>query len=388
MSSVELIIPSTVSSSVGENVLNDTLLSPLRTEFGGYSEKPARQYARDNQNRLQEVAVTVYEVAVGNSLDALGQIARAFAAKAGCRIEARIDGESAFYEEGGRIVVEAEPAKVSDWPETFDIAVQTVIGPELHAVQDHFGYSKGDHRSVSGTRYYRGRVEQPGGTVSVVVCCQGVAGNDAAALIAERLISQWSPKAIFLVGISAGRRGKCKIGDVVTPRVIVDDTEGVAEAKARLKRTQIFPPPHAMIQQLMDFRLDECRDEWVERLMSKRIAPAPPAGSEVEYSEHVAAEPSHIDAAIYSSDTLLRDPEILERESIETHQQIKIGEMEAAGFGHACNQRDVPTPWFVVRGVSDFGDEFKSDGFHGWAAHTAASYLYTLIRHGISCDQL
>lgn len=57
--------------------------------------------------------------------------------------------------------------------------------------------------------------------------------------------------------------------------------------------------------------------------------------------------------------------------------------MEAAGFGTACNQRETPVPWFIVRGVSDFGDDFKDDLFHSWAAHAAASYLYLLIRDGI-----
>lgn len=68
----------------------------------------------------------------------------------------------------------------------------------------------------------------------------------------------------------------------------------------------------------------------------------------------VADIPAHYDAAIYSSDLLLRQAEYLTERSEDLHQQIRIGEMEAAGFGTACNQRATPIPWFIVRGVSEF----------------------------------
>ena len=98
--------------------------------------------------------------------------------------------------------------------------------------------------------------------------------------------------------------------------------------------------------------------------------------------------PSKHEAAIYSSDLLLRDAEYLEAQASSMHQQIRVGEMEAAGFGSTCNERATPTPWFIVRGVSDFGDEFKSDDFHVWAAYSAAAYLHTLIKYGINFSLL
>jgi nucleoside phosphorylase len=62
--------------------------------------------------------------------------------------------------------------------------------------------------------------------------------------------------------------------------------------------------------------------------------------------------------------------------------------MEAAGFSQACQDRDRPVPWFVVRGVSDFGDDLKNDTFHTWAASAAATYLLGLVEDGIRVDLL
>src|SRR5260370_36179950 len=92
---------------------------------------------------------------------------------------------------------------------------------------------------------------------------------------------------------------KCKIGDVVTPRVVVDDTQGVAQAQKRLKRPKIYPPPHPMIQLLQNYRLVKAR--WHENLKATCIAPRAPRGKAEEYRKHVAKAPSHHEAAIYSS---------------------------------------------------------------------------------------
>ena len=94
-------------------------------------------------------------------------------------------------------------------------------------------------------------------------------------------------------------------------------------------------------------------------------------------------KPDHHEAGIYSSNVLLRDTHILEQHAKETHQQIKIGEMEAAGFTYACETRTTPIPWYIVRGVSDFGNRKKNDTFHQWASHSAAAYLLGLIEGGI-----
>ncbi len=55
--------------------------------------------------------------------------------------------------------------------------------------------------------------------------------------------------------------------------------------------------------------------------------------------------------------------------------------MEAAGFVEACRRHDVN--WFVFRGVSDFGDQFKDDRFHEFAARAAAAVMADFIEHGL-----
>lgn len=385
MKSIEFVMP----RSVGGKPVPDSLFSrfgeSLTAVFSGFTQRSGKRYKRDPSGKMLEEEVSIYEVAFrGGNFDVVRKCVGPYAVELKDTIETKNDGETIFIGADDVSIADVKPV-VSNWPTTFDIAVQTVIGPELHAAQDVFeAVGDANVRSIEGTHHYRGKVVQERGTLSVVICCQGSAGNDAAAMMAERLIHMWRPKAIFLMGICAGRRGKCKIGDVCTPRVIVDDTEGVMEAQRRLRRPQIYPPPHAMIQQLQNARLEPRMPEWSEQLQKLCQQPRPRKAERGQYREHVATIPKHHSAAIYSSDLLLRDGGYLDTQSELLHQQIRIGEMEAAGFGTACSSRSPVIPWFVVRGVSDFGDEFKNDAFHSWAAYSAASFLHLLIRHGIN----
>lgn len=357
----------------------------LERKFGTVSERIAHRYITNSENVMSEHTVMIYELAYPRlSLDPISDFANSLPVDVAAMLEIKVNGES-FYR-GDKLIIASTSSSISPtWPTQFDIGVQTVIGKELEAAQEAFSIDRwNDAVSIDGTIFYRGSIAQNDTRLNVVVCAQNAAGNADASIFAERMIGQWSPKAMFLMGICAGRRTKCKIGDVVTPRVIVNDMEGVIEAQTRLKRPKIYPPPHAMVQQLQNFRYDSVRDEWLSELASLTDPPQLDGLSEEQFHEIVNLQPARYESAIYSADLLLRDADYLEDQAESLHQQIRIGEMEAAGFSQACNARTTPTPWFVVRGVSDFGDETKGDGFQRWAAFSAASYLKTLIRHGIN----
>ena len=366
----------------------------LAERFGGWSLRegsgawldPATNQLVQEDTRLFEVALP--ESRIAEAKEVARDIARRLGEKA---LFLRVGTEAVVVAPDGEdrpTKLYATPAATTavSWPDSFAVAIQVVIGRELQAVQTYFAVDpRRDQLPIDGAVYHRGRYTSDSGDVPVVIYCQGNAGNDAAALAAERLIARWHPKAIFLLGIAAGRRGKCKIGDVVTPRVVVNDQLGVARLQRRLKRPQIYPPPQPMIQQLVQYRLD--LDRWHSSLAGV-CPPRAPRGKAKVFHKLVARKPSHHESAIYSSNLLLRDPNVLRSHAEQTHEQIRVGEMEAAGFSYACQERARPVPWFVVRGVSDFGDRIKSDDFQLWASHTAASFLLDFLKHGLRLDQL
>ena len=132
-----------------------------------------------------------------------------------------------------------------------DIGIITVIGVELQALQDSLGISEKDEISSGGSLFWHKYMTSSGTNVSVVIHCVGDAGNESAASATSTLIAKFHPKMVILMGIAAGIRGACKIGEVFVPRVIAHEgTKAQIEGELR-GRPEIFSPPHAINQMLV-----------------------------------------------------------------------------------------------------------------------------------------
>jgi nucleoside phosphorylase len=258
------------------------------------------------------------------------------------------------------------------------IGIVTIVGVVFTAVKRALGITEDDRRPGGGDLYYEKAVNTEfNGEVRIQVHVQGKDGQNVAASVATGIIKQTKPKFMLLCGIAGGYKSKVKIGDVVVPRVVVDPTKKVAQAGSLLPRPEITAPHLAVLKMLAAARLDTT--SWHSRyrsLFPKAIKA--PAGDESEFAGHVAKKPSVHEAAISSDNLLLRDGEVLVDQANKLHQQIRAGEMEAAGFVSACNQEYPQIPWYVVRGISDFGDALKNDKFHEMAA-CAASYVAEFV---------
>jgi nucleoside phosphorylase len=288
-----------------------------------------------------------------------------------------------------RPTLEGESRKSEMARDRKDIAIQVIISPELNSVlkQFHIDIVK-DCEPIDGSLYYHAKIHSNiyDRDLSIIVYCQSEQGNSPSAAAAQRIIDIWRPKCIFLLGISAGIRGKIKIGDVVIPRIVFSDILGVVRGGKRLPRMGADNLDYVMTQILRPYECDT--ERWHSALHDAIRQPNPESGKEDEYRLHFALYPTMFESNMYSSNSLLRDRRVIQKVKKEINEQIRIGEMEAGGFIQTCRSRSKTVPWCIVRGVADFGDDFKSDEFQRWAAHSATSYLKLLIEDGLRVDHI
>lgn len=270
-----------------------------------------------------------------------------------------------------------------------DVVVLTVIPAELRALQDALGLDPARReRSEHGSVFQRTSLpsELLGRSLNLVLGCVGEAGNAPAASAATEMIATHHPRAVLLMGIAAGLREKTRIGEVVlSDRVVAYEPAALVRTADGRSVTQPRPEieraPHAILQDVTFYRPDARR---LRSAFKKAGGAVPEAKDETQrslFEKHVATGVTARTATIASGEKLLRDPERF-RALRELHGKVEVGEMEAAGLVDACRRASLP--WLVVRGISDFGDDFKDDAFHGFAAMTAAVVLVDFLRHGYS----
>jgi nucleoside phosphorylase len=265
-----------------------------------------------------------------------------------------------------------------------EVVVLTALAIELAAVKCALGLTaeSPSMKMSSGTLYWTTEVDgrQSGRSHRVATVCIGGAGNVDAAVAVTEIVAALKPKLLIMVGIAAGIRGKCRLGEVVfSERVVAYEPAAavvVDGTSTELARPESFKLAHTIQQDVVAYLADGA---LTERLLNQGAAAGITIPPDVA-SEMVAQGLTVRSATIASGDKLLRDPEKFQALRA-IHGKIEVGEMEAAGVAAACHRAGAH--FLIVRGISDFGDDAKDDRFHNVAATAAAVVAADFLTEGL-----
>jgi nucleoside phosphorylase len=265
-----------------------------------------------------------------------------------------------------------------------EVTILTALPVELSAVQVAMGLSTESPaaKTSSGTTYWAAEIQsrRSSHAYRVAVACIGGAGNVEAAAATTELMMVMKPKLVVMVGIAAGMRGKCRLGDVVlSDRVVAYEPAAaviVDGASIEVPRPEGFKVAHTIHQDVVSYLADA---GLPGRLSQSADGTAASKLSDVS-PELVAETLSVRRGTMGSGEKLLRDPAKF-RTLRTIHGKIEVAEMEAAGVATACHRAGACC--LIVRGISDFGDDTKDDRFHALAAARAATVTVDFIREGL-----
>lgn len=275
-----------------------------------------------------------------------------------------------------------------------DVGIITIVPTEIEALFETLAISREAYETgASPFQYWRTtyRSDSSGRSVSIVVSfLVGDAGNTEAAIAVTHFVRDWYPRIMCLVGITAGLKGKTRIGDVILPNKIHDRTIKVFEQGKYRVRGNSYT-----------------RNEIVDRML--KVSPlstqvfldafSRAAGSDIHQATTIAlsknlgvdtfnGHPRILDGSIASDNVLIKDPSYFDGMLDATDEKCRGGEMEAAGFVLACLRERNDFPWLVIRGISDFGDSTKDDSFQLFAAKAACTALRLIIENSLTIDAL
>jgi nucleoside phosphorylase/tetratricopeptide (TPR) repeat protein len=247
------------------------------------------------------------------------------------------------------------------------IVVLTALEVEHHAVrQSLVGCRRADH--PSGTVFEVGRSV---GSRSLVALAVTGEGNAAAAILAERAIMMFQPRALILVGVAGALHNDLQLGDVVVATKVYAYHGGSAQPDGFLARPRAWETPHQLSQLA---RLVSRSSAWATTLPAGRPIPR------VHFRPVAAGE-----VVLNSND----DP--LSNQLRLTYGDAGAIEMESAGAAHAAHLNGA-LPMLTIRGISDKADGQKhsADG-QGWqpvAAANAAAFALAVIAELSTADDL
>ena len=210
----------------------------------------------------------------------------------------------------------------------------------------------------SGTFMNSGRVRR------VVAGCATRMGMTAAAIMTTKAIYNFRPRFLAMIGIAAGIRGECNLGDIVLADPAWDYGSGKWAARGSKSVFEMSPhhiPLNAVIRSR--FQLLSQNSEALDQIRSAWRRPKP------ETALNLIIAPIASGAAVRADGTAAKEVRA-------QHRKAAAIEMEAYGVMAAAYEAPLPeVRAFVAKSICDFADDKKTDEFQAYAAYTSASVL-------------
>ncbi|MDI6100265.1 hypothetical protein QLQ12_16795 [Actinoplanes sp. NEAU-A12] len=238
----------------------------------------------------------------------------------------------------------------------------------------------------------------------VVLTLLGETGNGAAAEACANLIRSFpSVDNVIMCGIACGvpspgrPERHVRLGDIVVATWGIADYDHVVETDDGRRSRQPFPAPSPMLVRLarylaaVEISGERPWEKWITEGLAVLTAYARPADStdrihapddpgrviphpSPALTGHRTGWPKVHHGLIGSADRSLRSARA--RDELAADELIAF-EMEGKGIGRAGFAGGLE--WFVVRGVSDYGDMHTGQRWRGYASVVAAAYVRALI---------
>jgi nucleoside phosphorylase len=247
-------------------------------------------------------------------------------------------------------------------PESGDtVVVLTALDVEYRAVRTHLT----DVRRIlhpAGTLFEIGRLPSGGGEIAIAVIGSG---NTTAAVLAERAIALFRPRALVFVGIAGALHDDIDLGDVVVATKVYWYHGGNEDRHGFAARPQAWEIPHHFDQ---ISRHIVRTDSWLDFLPPESRAAAPSV-----YFRPVAAG----EVVLNARDTPLA------QQIRRAYGDAAAIEMESAGVSRAGHLNH-SQPVLTIRGISDKADggKYEADrrGSQAVAAINAAAFAIAVVR--------
>ncbi|MDF5740061.1 MULTISPECIES: 5'-methylthioadenosine/S-adenosylhomocysteine nucleosidase family protein [unclassified Nostoc] len=204
--------------------------------------------------------------------------------------------------------------------------------------------------------------------LSVILGTPSQMGITASASLTTKMLYNFRPKAVILVGIAAGTKSSERnFGDILVAQQVVDHSSGKIEAASN-EEVSFYPDPHpiriqdkvsTIIKNNSRKYLDDIRNSW--------------KGNKPNSVLNI-----HVDT-VASGDQVINDSQAVSY--IQRNWRKLVGiEMEAYGVYFAASQAIEPAPYFwCFKSVCDFADGNKDDNYQRYAAFTSAEYCHYFL---------
>jgi len=296
-----------------------------------------------------------------------------------------------------------KPAQLGASTSALDVIVYVALGEEFSLALKHFGKGFiGEEAPDLAVTVYRGKIPHVASQAltSVLIVPGGSMGNTRSSNLMSAFLSKHSARNVVALGIAGSIGDDLQLGDVFIPHCVNEymaNAAGVGSDALTfipsgnrlptdprlLNRTQFFHLKHAQLHQRWRQRAVRSWKSLVNTSMHRKLKAA-------RINLRGFSKVISVDDRILGSGPAVSKGLAFAQWLRQTTRKTEAVEMESAGVLDAACVRSPAPLAYVIRGISDYGDDRKNvietatkGAFRKLAIYAATSYLVTEMRAGL-----
>lgn len=256
----------------------------------------------------------------------------------------------------------------------YDIAFITAVDIEDRELSKQFTNWTTLNISNDPTIYQTTKIITDEKEIRVVKAMQNEMGMTSAAVLTSKLITNFRPKFVVMVGISAGINKEYNLGDIIFASEMWNYSSGKYVLDDKDSKIKLLPDPrYVQVEQSI---IEKSRQNF-DKILSD-------IQSNFNYSKsilRIANGSLACGSAVVASEEVVKD-------YVLAHSRKTIGlDMESYGVGYACvNSQTIKPKFMVIKSICDFADESKNDSAHEYAAYTSSAFAKHFVLNYLDFD--
>jgi nucleoside phosphorylase len=252
----------------------------------------------------------------------------------------------------------------------YDLAIITAVQIEFDQMKRFITESSLIQIKSDPTFYLSGFIVNGEIKKSVILAMQHQMGMTAASVLTTKIINNFKPRYVSMVGIAAGKRGEGNFGDIIIPTEVWDYGSGKIAAKEEGEEGEtanyLFRPDPKYISLEVEMKeiVNKDYSEMLQRIRDSWVAPKPESVLKV------------IKGPLACGSVVVQNEDVIKRFIDPHNRKLKGLDMESYGVFYAVENSYRPKPKVIVcKSICDFGDKEKNDNYQDYAAYTSAAFL-------------
>lgn len=252
----------------------------------------------------------------------------------------------------------------------YDVAVISALDMELAAFKRLISDWNEVMVDEDSTTYFQGNIKGKSKNLKVICSSAPMMGMNAATVLSMKIIHNFRPKYLIMIGIAACARSKTEYGygDVL---VVEQSWDGGAGKVTIKDNTPVFLPSAHHLTLNADIR-ENIRSIKSDQTLLRTIK------DEWQFAKPNTELQVHI-GPVTSVAGVTENPAVIEE--LRRHDRKLLGlEMETYGVFYSCANCSNPKPIAIsIKSVSDFADLEKNDKYQLYSAYTSARFVLEFI---------